>query len=190
MGKEVRGVPEAPPLSPEARDPELAIGAYLSRQRRLRGISLDELSDLTRIPRRSLERLEGGAFDTQADGFARGFVRSVALALGLDADEAVSRLLGEPPEEDEEQGAGQALRARWLAAAAVASLLLLLGLAAWGLRALWGGLPEAPSPAPLQLRRDAVRALADSLEAEAADARPPPAEAPGRSPEPARRGEP
>ena len=72
------------------------IGAYLSQQRRLRGIALGALAEQTRIPVRSLERLEKGAFDTTSDGFARGFVRTVADALGLDADAAVSRMLAEP----------------------------------------------------------------------------------------------
>jgi len=71
------------------------IGAYLSRQRRLRGIGLDELARTTCIPLRSLERLESGAFDATPDGFARGFVRTVAVALGLDPDDAVSRMLPE-----------------------------------------------------------------------------------------------
>ena len=103
MGEEVRGVPEAAALkvAQSAQDaveghPEASVGVYLAQQRRLRGISLDDLSALTRIPRRSLERLEAGAFDRTPDGFARGFVRSVAEALGLDPNEAVMRLLPRP----------------------------------------------------------------------------------------------
>ena len=76
MGKEVQGVPEDPTLG--------SVGRYLAGQRLLRGISLDDLAVLTKIPRRSLERLEAGAFDHVADGFSRGFVRAVADALGLD----------------------------------------------------------------------------------------------------------
>ncbi|MDH5565971.1 MAG: helix-turn-helix domain-containing protein, partial [Myxococcales bacterium] len=57
-----------------------AVGAYLAAQRRLRGISLDELAERTVIPRRNLERLESGAFDGNADGFTRGFVRTVSEA--------------------------------------------------------------------------------------------------------------
>jgi transcriptional regulator with XRE-family HTH domain len=73
-----------------------SVGQYLASQRKLRRISLEELSERTRIPRRNLERLESGAFDAAADGFARGFVRTVAEALGLDANEAVMRLSDEP----------------------------------------------------------------------------------------------
>jgi len=57
------------------------ISEYLRRQRILRGMSREELSELTRIPIRSLERLEDGQFDGGSDGFVRGFVRTVAEAL-------------------------------------------------------------------------------------------------------------
>ena len=92
MGKEVRGVLEESSLS------GAGVGQYLASQRRLRDISLDELAELTKIPRRSLERLEAGSFDGTSDGFVRGFVRCVAASLGLDPDEAVMRLMDEPEE--------------------------------------------------------------------------------------------
>ena len=95
MGEEIAGLHEAVAVEASAGHAPEPIGAYLSRQRRLRGISLAELAQLTCIPLRSLERLESGAFDGAPDGFARGFVRTVALALGLDADDAVGRMLPE-----------------------------------------------------------------------------------------------
>jgi len=73
-----------------------AIGAYLARQRELRGLSLGDLEERTRIPRRSLERLEAGAFDGVSDGFARSFVRAVAKALGLDPEDTTMLMLSEP----------------------------------------------------------------------------------------------
>ena len=72
------------------------IGEYLRKQRVLRGITVDELSSMTRIPLRSLLRLEGGQFDGETDGFVRGFVRTVASALGLDEEDTLSRMLQEP----------------------------------------------------------------------------------------------
>jgi len=169
MGQEIRGVPEGPALSeaaaPEPRDGD-SIGRYLARQRRLRGVSLDDLAAQTKIPRRSLERLEDGAFDRQADGFARGFVRTVAAALGLDAEEAVMRLLDEPAADERAVDEHRRLALqRW----AVGSLLLLSGLAALlGTWALWRGDP-AVSPASVTdesvYRHDAVRALAESQRA-------------------------
>jgi hypothetical protein len=73
-----------------------SIGAYLKRQRLLRGLTVEDLAASTRIPLRSLERLEAGYFDGVTDGFVRGFVRTVAIALGLDADQTVARMLEEP----------------------------------------------------------------------------------------------
>ena len=42
------------------------MGQYLANQRRLRRITLEELAERTRIPRRNLERLESGALDSAA----------------------------------------------------------------------------------------------------------------------------
>ncbi len=162
MGQEIRGVPEAAPLSDAAERP--AIGAYLARQRRLRGISIEDLSARTKIPRRSLERLEAGAFDRAADGFTRGFVRAVAAALGLDPDDAVARLLSEPAsggDQDDERRSRQ-LRSRVALGAALILAAGALVLVLWGLRALWPA-PEGGPDASLLYRRDAVRALADSV---------------------------
>ncbi|HPG28255.1 MAG TPA: helix-turn-helix domain-containing protein, partial [Myxococcota bacterium] len=78
---------EASALDPAQTFEDRPIGEYLRRQRLLRGMSTEELAALTRIPLRSLERLESGHFDGETDGFVRGFVRTVATALGLDADD-------------------------------------------------------------------------------------------------------
>ena len=140
----------------EAEEP--GIGPYLARQRRLRGITLEDLSARTKIPLRSLERLESGAFDREPDGFSRSFVRAVAAALGLDADDAVMRLLSEPA--DDEPSDLRALRLRQLTAAA-AALLLASALAA-GVWLLVGLATSEPTgeQAPVVFRRDAVRDLA------------------------------
>jgi len=160
MGKEVRGLPEDPSLS-EGSPEGGRIGSYLARQRRLRGISLEELAERTKLPLRSLERLESGAFDTAPDGFARGFVRSVAGALGLDVDEAVMRLLHEPPEEESSRAASRAsLRQRAaLVGLVVAAVAVLFGL--WKLgSALIGWVGRDESEVTLEYRQDAVRDLA------------------------------
>ncbi len=168
MGKAIGGHSQGPALtaSPhEGRargarsaatrgDEVFALGGWLAKQRRLRGIRLEELAALTRLPVRSLERLEAGAFDGQQDGFVRGFVRTVAVAIGLDPEDAVSRLLAEP-----ELRAGSRLpELRALALAGLGLVgALALGVAVWQLaRALGSEENEGP---PL-LRRDAVRALA------------------------------
>lgn len=154
MGAKVRGVPEGASL--ESR----GVGRYLAGQRKLRGISLEELSGLTRIPIRSLERLESGAFDLSPDGFVRGFVRVVAEALGLDPDEAVMRLMREPQDEGNPERPGPFAQKALLIRVAVVPGVALLGLALWMLvSVLLAPVPEREAP-EIILRRDPVRALA------------------------------
>jgi hypothetical protein len=137
------------------------IGAYLARQRQLRGIALEDLASQTRIPLRSLQRLESGAFDHEPDGFARGFVRTVAIALGLPPDETIARML---PEVLGDDGAGAGGLVGPARAVAGAALLGALAASLW----LWLGRDAGPAVAPvfqaredgLVVRRDAVRALA------------------------------
>lgn len=153
--------PARPGRSDAALTPEVEaepIGAYLSGQRRLRGITLDELARRTCIPLRSLERLESGAFDGSPDGFARGFVRTVAVALGLDPDDAVSRMLPEARPVSHPRTSPLPEPWPWLGV-----LLTLLGVAALGM-VLLEGRSGPPDPTDLQAqrvhRRDAVRELA------------------------------
>lgn len=162
MGEEVRGVPEAPPLGEGEPRPQAGIGRYLAGQRRLRDMSLDDLATLTKIPRRSLERLESGAFDGAPDGFVRGFVRAVASALGLDPDEAVMRLLEEPAADQQAAAADRRVMREQRALFARAALLAALVLAAvgvWQLVGLWMAPPAEEAPSELVLRRDPVREL-------------------------------
>ncbi len=170
MGREIRGVPETPALTggagtqPEgpARDREISIGAYLARQRRLRGISVDELAELTKIPTRSIERMESGAFDGDPDGFVRGFVRAIAVALGLDPEEAVMRMLGEPADLAEAvQGPALWRDRRLLVISALLVATLGFGLAIWGWVSRAPSAPAAEDTPKIVYRRDAVRALAD-----------------------------
>jgi hypothetical protein len=157
MGKAIGGLPEAAPLAPEQEaEDSFALGSWLARQRELRGISREELSALTRLPMRSLERLESGAFDGQQDGFVRGFVRTVAVAIGLDPDDAVARLLAEPAARPRPR----TLDPRRVAGVALgAALALGLGVAL----VEWVQAPPASNEgaehAPI-LRPDPVRALA------------------------------
>jgi cytoskeletal protein RodZ len=170
MGEEVRGVPEAAAVAAGA---EGSVGRYLAAQRRLRNISLYELATLTKIPRRSLERLEAGFFDDMTDGFARGFVRTVAGALGLDSEDAVMRLMREPPEDAAEAGGRPPLEQKTMfARAAVLAGIVLLALALWKLAAAWLAPVEAPVSRDAILRHDPVRALVQQEEAGEEEARP------------------
>ena len=164
-------------LEPPPKVSGTGIGAYLAQQRRLRGIALKELADQIRIPVRSLERLENGAFDTTADGFTRGFVRTVAEALGLDADAAVSRMLAEP----ENTGQGGRRRGRWLGRRAMFILgaVAALGLAVAAAQFALDGLARDPVQ-PVR-RQDPIRLLyaeqqVGSAESRGPETRPPLAE--------------
>lgn len=135
-----------------------SIGAYLAKQRKMRGISPAELCDLTRIPLRSLERLESGTFDSLDDGFVRGFVRTVADALGLDPDDTLARMSHEPdPVHDAawSLAATGAMRVGILVAG-FALVVVSVGL----VRVAVQYLPGQNVVAPIVMRSDPVRVLA------------------------------
>jgi transcriptional regulator with XRE-family HTH domain len=158
MGQGIGRLPEASGVGGDADLGREPIGRYIAQQRRLRGIELEDLAARTRIPRRSLERLEAGAFDHSPDGFSRGFVRTVAEAIGLDPDDAVARMLPEP----DAARRGSPRGSRMLGAIAAAVALVGLALAA---RQLFASLParlQATTASERPVRRDYVRALAEA----------------------------
>jgi cytoskeletal protein RodZ len=68
-----------------------AFGDRLRREREMRGITLEEITESTKISRRHLEALEGEHFDQLPGGvFNKGFVRAYARFLGIDGDQAVA----------------------------------------------------------------------------------------------------
>jgi hypothetical protein len=151
-----------------------AISVYLRRQRELRGISVEDLAVLTRIPLRSLERLEGGHFDNVVDGFVRGFVRTVALALGLDPDDTLSRMLSEPRLADSAQlEVSRTLPRAMVGLVVIALMAALLGVVRWVVDSETSpgvGLVESE----IVHRLDPVRALAESQTASQVAGPPPP----------------
>jgi len=72
---------------------ELAsFGEELRREREIRGISLKEIADATKISRRFLEAIERNDHQTlPAPVFTRGFVREYARYVGLNAEDMVNR---------------------------------------------------------------------------------------------------
>ena len=59
-------------------------GAYIQKIRQYRKVSLDQLSDATRISKNNLSALESNAYDSlPAPVFVRGFVLQVARTLGV-----------------------------------------------------------------------------------------------------------
>jgi cytoskeletal protein RodZ len=69
-------------------------GEKLRKQREQRGITLESVSNTTKIGTRMLKALEDERFDQLPGGvFNKGFVRAYARQIGLDAEEAVSDYL-------------------------------------------------------------------------------------------------
>jgi cytoskeletal protein RodZ len=166
------GGPDAETEADAAELERQPIGSYLRRQRKLRGISIEDLARATRIPLRSLQRLEGGSFDDDVDGFVRGFVRTVADALGLDPDDTLARMLAEPAVDESQpfhlsQSLPRAL-VGLLVVVAVAAAVGVVHVVATGNESV-----EAGGTAAKRIyRRDPVRALAESQSAAAADSLP------------------
>ncbi len=83
-----------------------AFGDKLKREREMRRITLDEISESTKIPRRYLESLERENFESLPGGvFNKGFVKAYARFLGLDEEQSVADYVAvakeEPPPEDQ-----------------------------------------------------------------------------------------
>jgi cytoskeleton protein RodZ len=78
---------------PQGGASELAsFGEELRREREIRGISLKEIADATKISKRFLEALERNDHKTlPAPVFTRGFVREYARYVGLNVEEMVNR---------------------------------------------------------------------------------------------------
>jgi cytoskeletal protein RodZ len=131
-------------------------GQRLKREREMRGVSLDEIAQATKIGTRSLRALEDEDFDRLPGGiFNKGFVRAYTRFLGMDEEQAVADYLvasglEAPPQEAAEAEASPAsdVWRRRLPAIGVAALLL--AAAAYGGWWLYttGSLATAARPGP------------------------------------------
>jgi cytoskeleton protein RodZ len=66
-------------------------GEELRLNRELRDVSREQLAAVTKVSVRQIESLEAGRFELlPAEVFTRGFVRSIALHLGLDPEKSVA----------------------------------------------------------------------------------------------------
>lgn len=82
-----------------------AFGDKLRREREMRGVTIAEMSESTKISKRWLQALEDEEFDILPGGvFNRGFVRSYARFLGINEEQAVADYVAasneQPPAED------------------------------------------------------------------------------------------
>ena len=68
------------------------IGDLLRRTREAQGLTLEEISDMTKISVRYLEAIESGDYSViPAKVYAQGFIRNYANVLGLDGAELSAR---------------------------------------------------------------------------------------------------
>ena len=107
-----------------------SFGERLQRERELRGITLEEIAEATKIGTRSLRALEEQDFDKLPGGiFNKGFVRAYSKYLGIDEDQSVADYVTAvneaqsagkltrpeyvPPHIDEEVDKPEAVRIPW-----------------------------------------------------------------------------
>ena len=139
-----------------------SFGESLRRERELRGISLRDVADATKISMRFLKALEDDRVDLLPGGlFPRAFVRQYARHLGLDAERLVAEFLYDHGGLPEPAPARRARTMR-LRAAACSCVFVCAGLALLGLRKASSRArtprragPEAaapPSPPPIASR--------------------------------------
>jgi cytoskeletal protein RodZ len=85
-------MPDQEPQGQGAASELGSFGEELRREREIRGISLKEIADATKISKRFLEALERNDHRTlPAPVFTRGFVREYSRYVGLNAEEMVNR---------------------------------------------------------------------------------------------------
>ena len=142
-------------------------GEHLRREREMRGVSLDEVSQATRIGTRFLEALESERWKDLPGGvFNRGFLRSIARYLGLDEEALVvdyAQATNDHPQMAEwsPSALDRGAESRPRSSARLVFLLVLLLLTALGAACWWGWtqygslwrawrspLPAVPAPKP------------------------------------------
>jgi cytoskeletal protein RodZ len=133
--------PSGPSASQRPADAEVEFGARLRAARRARGISVQQISQITKIPPATLDALEQGQFARLPGGlFTRAFLRSYAVEVGLDPGETVRDFIercsqGEPAVEANagshmsvpRPGSGVAITAAVVVLAAVVAAIYLRG---------------------------------------------------------------
>lgn len=80
-------------MKPEAHEQFAnTLGEFFAENRKLARLSLEKVSEATRIPASVLSHLENGAYDKlPPDAFLRGIVKKYAVFLGMDSRECLRR---------------------------------------------------------------------------------------------------
>jgi len=174
-----------------------AFGERLQREREMRGITLEEISESTKITSRCLRALEEEDFDKLPGGvFTKGFVRAYAAYLGLDEDKAVADFVAASGGEKEQPlpdppvpravvlGQRAEEHANWRAVSLLALLLAVAVVAAWKVGPLaYHGVFEAvearrstrPTPVPAAASDEAPATTSPAAESTTAPDVPAPA---------------
>lgn len=98
-----------------------SFGGRLQREREMRGITLEEIAEATKIGTRSLQALESEEFDKLPGGiFNKGFVRAYAKYLGIDQEQAVADYMSAIGEDREDGAEAEARSVDTLKAVAAA----------------------------------------------------------------------
>lgn len=138
-----------------------SFGETLRRERELRGVSLREIADATKISVRFLQALEQDRLEILPGGmFRRAFVREYARFLGLDAERLVAEFVYahspegvEAAEKREARGGAHAgpHTGAWVLAVFAVVLVPLLGAKVW--REHGRAVPAPAPPPPVQVER-------------------------------------
>ena len=137
------------------------LGDRLRQAREARGLSLEQMEDITKIRRRYLQALEEEDYGQfPAEVFIRGFLRNYAVALGLDPDEVLALSGRRPsypalqPREVRQPLLDEPLspqpRSHGVIAAVIGAMVLVsMAIGAWILYQYTGPVPTPPvSPPP------------------------------------------
>ncbi len=176
-----------------------SFGERLQREREMRGITLEEIAEATKIGTRSLRALEAEEFDKLPGGvFNKGFVRAYSRYLGIDEEQAVAdylaalaeaqtaaraqaeeggqEVIGSLEESPSSSGSGLTV---------VVALLLIAGLGFGGWKYYARRKSAAPPQAVMQAKTEAKKPQPAQATAAAAETSAPAASAPIKKPEPA-----
>lgn len=129
--KKKKNVQEPQPAEQAA--PAESFGRYLMRERELRGVSLEQIADKTRIWITNLKALEADDMKMLPERvFVIGYIRSYAQCIGINPDEAVLRFEEQYKEEPEEV-AFRAVRrgSNPLVPVAIVGAMAVLGVIGW-----------------------------------------------------------
>lgn len=165
-----------------------SFGERLKREREMRGITLEEIAESTRVAKRHLVSLEQETFDQLPGGiFNKGFVRAYSKYLGIDQEQAVADYLVALEQSERDSGrvpvavpetlvkppampsdeAVERKNRMWVIAALIA---LVLGLGLWWYVTRVMARGEAPTPPPVQAASQPPQPAAQASEPPATSA--------------------